>query len=100
MESFGIGGTGTKNGEHGTENEGKFEPMKRLPATVTFSFQRYLLLQVVTVSREMAKLSTTTPTPPPVVFFLLMLLFFHGSPGNIPLYRSVLVSTSNEKLLL
>ena len=39
-ESFGIGGTGT-------ENERKYDSMKRLPATATFSLQKYLLLQAV-----------------------------------------------------
>ena len=37
MEYFGIGGTGAENGEDGAEIERKFGPMKRLPATVTFS---------------------------------------------------------------
>ena len=49
MESFGIGGTGAENGQHGAEIERKSESMKRLPPTVTFFLQKYLLLQVVTV---------------------------------------------------
>ena len=39
-EYFDIGGTGAKNGEHGTEIGRKNEPVKRLPPTVTFSLQK------------------------------------------------------------